>query len=832
MSTKDTTSNCYRFAGLLTGIVFSSEDDIEYDTYSLHKINRPLDTEDNFNNVNTLSSKFLGPVITDRENCKVCFRSPIDSPGHCGIIKGLPIIAAPGRDDAIFEMIKHVCVICFSVSISDKCNCGADLPTTRRGQPGQFTIHIGDNRTISLDSWAEVYGYLTQLNPANINKLIKLVYPNSSAGFGINNLFTKVIIVPPNIMRPETPVKGQNKMMPSIDTKNLNAIVSQLINDNRSIGVGESSKLISAIYNYYSLEVQQQSTSLGLFDLNADENKSAFVDMLTKYGFLRRYAIGKITFGIGRMVNTSGNMLPLTTIGLNTKAGRQYQVRHVVNKTNIRALMIMLSFRKIREMATIIKRDGRVFKGTSQFKFDYLPSFGDTIYLPAKKKILVVNRQPTKGRRSMLAMVAEVLGLSTGAYLNSLVADLLDGDYDGDELSVSKLRERASELGVYITMSIAGLLYSDRRPGVEFGLIDEAIIGIAKLSLTKIKFTKAEFFGLFLKTTLPFFYKDQEFYTGGDVITSILYDTKLTYKIKSYDVDSVEYAKFGDEYMNLEIIDGIYLGGLVADLAVGRNSRSIFSRLSFLVNPYKVLEKISMFYWIGIAASSLFGNSFAINQLVSSERNYNLLKASKNVTIQKVQSMIDAYQFKTSISDVSLIQLLEQIAIPNPKYLGLYNKNLAVPPYSEFKSNDLELSNMCGLGPNSKQINAYVGYGYMNIINGGVSSESLLYGRMAPSERIGDHKAIPLGFVEGNISLGYTAEDQFKQRSLAATAFSTKVILVSKPGAQLNNSKMFFESMIISSLDEIKYNGITIQRFGGRCNLIPGKCVYFSIKNY
>ena len=107
--------------------------------------------------------------------------------------------------------------------------------------------------------------------------------------------------------------------------------------------------------------------------------------MLTKYGFLRRYAIGKITFGIGRMVNTSGNMLPLTTIGLNTNAGRQYQVRHVVNKTNIRVLMIMLSFRKIREMATIIKRDGRVFKGTSQFKFDYLPSFGDNISTGKKK---------------------------------------------------------------------------------------------------------------------------------------------------------------------------------------------------------------------------------------------------------------------------------------------------------------------------------------------------------------------------------------------------------------------------------------------------------------
>ena len=811
MSTKDLVSEYYRFAGLLTGVVFNSDDDIEYNTYSLHNVNKPLNVDNDNENINTLASKFLGPVITNRENCRVCLQSPINCPGHCGVIRGLPIMAAPGRDDLIFEMIKHICVICFSVSTSDRCNCGADLPTTRKGQPGQFTIHIGDNRAISLDSWTDVYGYITQLTPKNISKLIKIVYPKSSPGFGINNLFTRIIIVPPNIMRPETPVKGQNKMMPSIDTKNLNAIVSQLMNDNRGIGVGESSKLISAIYNYYSLEAQQQPSSLGLFDINTDEGKSSFVDMLTKYGFLRRYAIGKITFGIGRMVNTSGNMLPLTTIGLNANAGRQYQVRHVVNKTNIRALMIMLSFRKIREMATIIKRDGRIFKGTSQFKFDYLPSFGDTIYLPAKKKILVVNRQPTKGRRSMLAMIADVLGLSTGAYLNSLVADLLDGDYDGDELSISKLRERASELGIYITMSVAGLLYSDRLPGVEFGLIDEAIIGIAKLSLTRTKFNRAEFFGLFLKTTLPFFYVDKEYYTGGDVITSILYDTKLTYKIRAYNEDSIEYVKFGDEHMNIEIVDGVYKNGLIADLAVGRNSKSIFSKLSFLVNPYKVLEKISMFYWIGIAASSLFGNSFAINQLVSSERNYNLLKASKNITMQKVQSMIDAYQFKTSISDISLIQLLEQIAIPNPKYLGLYNKNLAVSSYSEFNSNDLELSNMCGLGPNSKQINAYVGYGYMNIINGGVSSESLLYGRMAPSERIGDHKAIPLGFVEGNISLGYTAEDQFKQRSLAATAFSTKVILVSKPGAQLNNSKMFFESMIISPLDEIKYNGITIQ---------------------
>ena len=57
------------------------------------------------------------------------------------------------------------------------------------------------------------------------------------------------------------------------------------------------------------------------------------------------------------------------------------------------------------------------------------------------------------------------------------------------------------------------------------------------------------------------------------------------------------------------------------------------------------------------------------------------------------------------------------------------------------------------------------------------------------------------------------AEDQFKQRPLDATAFSAKVTLVSKPGAQLNNSKMFFESMIISSLEEVKYNEISIQRF-------------------
>lgn len=171
---------------------------------------------------------------------------------------------------------------------------------------------------------------------------------------------------------------------------------------------------------------------------------------------------------------------------------------------------------------------------------------------------------------------------------------------------------------------------------------------------------------MFIKTTLPFYLWEQQSYTGSDFITAILYDTKLTHKAKSYNKDSLEYIKFGPDHADLEIIDGVHIKGLMVDGAVGRNAKSKFSRLSFLVNPYKVLEKISMFYWIGIAASPLFGNSFAINQLVSSQRNYNLLKASKNITMQKVQSMIDSYQFKTSISEMDLIQLLERLAIPNP----------------------------------------------------------------------------------------------------------------------------------------------------------------------
>ena len=178
----------------------------------------------------------------------------------------------------------------------------------------------------------------------------------------------------------------------------------------------------------------------------------------------------------------------MTVIGLNNDASQSYVIKVTVNHNNIKSILRKLNKPSARKFVTIVKKDGRIIKGTSTFKFDYVPTYGDKIFLPINKEILVVNRQPTKGRRSVFAMIAERLSFTTGAYLNSNVADLLDGDYDGDELSVSKLHERLTQLSVYITMSVANLLFSDSSPGVVHGLIDEAIIGIAKMSITKMKF--------------------------------------------------------------------------------------------------------------------------------------------------------------------------------------------------------------------------------------------------------------------------------------------------------------------------------------------------------
>ena len=64
----------------------------------------------------------------------------------------------------------------------------------RHNQQGQFVIHPGGNRTILLHSWDDIYGYITQLSPENIDKLIRMIYPKASPGFGINNLFARLFI--------------------------------------------------------------------------------------------------------------------------------------------------------------------------------------------------------------------------------------------------------------------------------------------------------------------------------------------------------------------------------------------------------------------------------------------------------------------------------------------------------------------------------------------------------------------------------------------------------------------------------------------------------------
>ena len=79
-------------------------------------------------------------------------------------------MAVPGREDAIFEMVKRICVVCSSFSVSDKCsNCASDLPSVRRGQPGQFIISVSDNKSIDLSSWEEIRNYIYKLKPGDID---------------------------------------------------------------------------------------------------------------------------------------------------------------------------------------------------------------------------------------------------------------------------------------------------------------------------------------------------------------------------------------------------------------------------------------------------------------------------------------------------------------------------------------------------------------------------------------------------------------------------------------------------------------------------------------
>ena len=67
----------------------------------------------------------------------------------------------------------------------------------------------------------------------------------------------------------------------------------------------------------------------------------------------------------------------------------------------------------------------------------------------------------------MVGMIGKTIDEQSGVYINSNVADLLDVDYDGDELSISKPKERCNELSVMMTMGVGSLLFSKKSPRVE-----------------------------------------------------------------------------------------------------------------------------------------------------------------------------------------------------------------------------------------------------------------------------------------------------------------------------------------------------------------------------
>lgn len=821
---------------------FSVLSDTELRSWDLPNITEPLKLGDakkqatlDPKNTASLLSPLLGPTAKETyTKCYVCKRPAEKCQGHNGYIPNVLMRVHPDFIEDVTRMLKSICMFCNKVIFGDKCVCNNDKPIVSTNNLGWYVITFAENKTMVLDTWTKVYQTFVNLTFNDQKTLIEKTFPNAAPDFGLHNIFTSNFIVYPNFMRPKQELPS-GKSTHQKDETTINDILQKLKQQSSYANPKTDEELATLIESFYTTVFEPDADDI----LNKENTPNMFEKTSGKYGNAEK-TINKKQVGTGSSTVSSDNSLDVTRFGLGLSSARQLKVKHVVSTLNIKQIISLLADDEIRKYAKIKRKNGRLFKCRNSTFEECIPNIGDSVYLPMQSKnVILSNRPPTMGGTSTFAVPIVILGgltedgkLDIGSRtvgIHTLQQDYQAGDFDGDRNTHTKPYDVKSELSTLMIMGFTNSASINKMPGLNFGIDDEVVIILMKLSISKIKLSKLEFLSLFESVNKPFYYdKSKTEFDPKDAITAVLYSTKLTYITKCYDEDSYDAQILGKENSELRIIDGVFESGVLYSWVIGKSPKSIFSKLYFILGIYDLLDVISMLYKVGIAAGKIYSNSFNIMHMAASMKYLSILKASRAMGVCKTQGFIDAVGSKYAELSEGFIETLNAYAQPSPLYLNMYYKNMYTPKDG---FNDIKLASLTGLGTNQKQLNLLTGHGDISIISGARAALLMAHDRTSSCDFVGENTLAGVGYNNYNILSGYTTAEKQIRAIMAIFAFNTKSNSVSGPGHEQKLARLVLEATVLCNLRSVCNNTKVVQPLFGRCSLDVGKCFYININS-
>ncbi|KAI5756409.1 hypothetical protein M8J77_024881 [Diaphorina citri] len=379
-------------------------------------------------------------------------------------------------------------------------------------------------------------------------------------------MFIRSLVVPPNNLRPLSmeqmpPVEhSRNKLYQSIlySCGSLKSVIMAMKNKEQSDLLSEALKGIRGDTLNHKLqnswhELQYNVDLLMDAKLNINKTTGAHqIDGLKqmldgKTGMIRQNMMGKRVNFAGRSVITPDPYLNIDSIGVPLEFAKTLTYPVPVTPWNVTLLrkMVINGPNVYPGANTIQNEDGSVVRISSSQAVQR-ESLAKRLITPEGNvegnkiiyrhmlngDLLLVNRQPTLHRPSIMAHKAKILSEEKTLRLHYANCKAYNADFDGDEMNIHLVQDEIGRAEASFLMNVSSQYLVPKDGSPLSGLIQDHVISGAKLSLRDTFLTRAEYMNLVyqalcilnteIRTLPPTIWKPMPLWTGKQVLSTVI----------------------------------------------------------------------------------------------------------------------------------------------------------------------------------------------------------------------------------------------------------------------------------------------------------------------
>ena len=494
--------------------------------------------------------------------CGSCKLNQKDCPGHVGHITLVyPVLNPLFVSTNLKSITNAFCFNCNDVLKACKCVDTADVPATpsskkrrlQKRNPSIVKINMHEKYT-SFNGGVKVGIYRDGV-AISIRDLYALlagiprdVYLKWNPGFGkftdlTDSCFIHHLVVLPTQSRPPNFSDGVwrsdhlSRLYVEVLKANINLRMKHLV---------VHPALVDEYHNHL-----QQSINV-LFDVkNTSKRMPAHVvqnggirqRIDGKGGRIRMNLMGKRVEFSARSVLSGDPHLSMNEIGIPPSVARNLTVPVKVNRYNLGVIHKY-------NIRYLIKASGERFDMNRPSSFSPRIEIGDTVERSLiNGDTVVVNRQPTLHRGSILGMRVKIMNTSTFR-LNYSSMVTLNGDTDGDEVNIHVPQDLASRAEIEELMMSSTNIVCSQNSAPLVGLIQDSLLGCYQLSTEKAVH-RHDMMDILYKMDIGDVDLTQQHYRGVQVMDFVFDHLHI-------DIDHLEIPKAGLVIRDSKVLSGVF----------------------------------------------------------------------------------------------------------------------------------------------------------------------------------------------------------------------------------------------------------------------------------